>query len=102
MCINKIMNKISNTNISLLLAFVLVGGLVSVASTAFAQTNSSSSSPYTGQNTSPQEVAKNVTQLQNANPPSELLQQKANISSSAVPPIANSTSSTGSNSSTTG
>ncbi len=88
------MKKITTTNLSILLVFVLASAVFSVSGNAFAQDNAgtggngetgdatSNVNPLTGTNDPQQEVAQNFTTFTNATTPQDVQQQQAPIEGS--------------------
>jgi hypothetical protein len=90
------MKKVTTTNLSVLLVFVLASAVFSVSGNVFAQDNngngennnnnngesSSNVNQYTGTNTPQQDVAQNFTAFSNATTPQDVQQQQAPIEGS--------------------
>ncbi|MDQ4073451.1 MAG: hypothetical protein M3162_04005 [Thermoproteota archaeon] len=88
------MKKVTSTNLSILLVFVLASAVFSVSGNAFAQDNTgtggngetgdanSNVNPLTGTTDPQQEVAQNFTEFTNATTPQDVQQQQAPIEGS--------------------
>jgi cytochrome c biogenesis protein ResB len=97
------MKKIINTNLAILLAFVLASAIFSMNGSVYAQGNEDEDggnnenggdngntetnvNPLTGTSDSAEEVAANFTEFSNATTPEDVSAQTANITGSSSPP----------------
>jgi hypothetical protein len=96
------MKKIINSNIAILLAFVLASAIFSINGSVYAQDNEDNQgdneneanngnantnvNPLTGTSDSAEDVSSNVTEFVNATTPEDVSNQAANITGSSSPP----------------
>ena len=96
------MKKIINSNIAVLLAFVLASAIFSINGSVYAQDNEDNQgdneneanngnantniNPLTGTSDSAEDVSSNVTEFVNATTPEDVSNQAANITGSSSPP----------------
>ena len=99
------MKKIINSNIAILLAFVLASAIFSINGSVYAQDNEDNEynqgdneneanngnantniNPLTGTSDSAEDVSSNVTEFVNATTPEDVSNQAANITGSSSPP----------------
>ena len=99
------MKKITNSNIAILLAFVLASAIFSINGSVYAQDNEDNEdnqgdneneanngnantniNPLTGTSDSAEDVSSNVTEFVNATTPEDVSNQAANITGSSSPP----------------